>query len=73
MEAAKEPANAADPYTIELRKIADRHNLKIEDIARITGRKQAQTVNGWLEGKPVIPIKALRLLRREVAKQPDIS
>jgi len=65
--AAQKSAKAAHVYTIELKEIAQRHNLKMEDIAEITGRKQAETVEGWLNEKPLIPIKALRLLRRWAA------
>jgi hypothetical protein len=68
-ETAKESAETADPYTIELREIAKRHKLKTKDIAEITDRKQPETIKGWLEGKPVIPIKALRLLRRWTVTQ----
>jgi hypothetical protein len=71
IETAKEPANAAHPYTVELRAIAERHNLKIKEIAKITDRKQSETVSGWLEGKPIVPIKALRLLRRWAVRHPD--
>lgn len=63
-------AKAAHLYIVELRAIAQRHNLKINDIAEITDRKQPETVEGWLNEKPLIPIKALRLLRRWAAKQP---
>jgi hypothetical protein len=70
---AKEPIKAAHPYTIELRAIAKRHNLKIMDITKITSRKKLQTVQGWLEERPIIPIKALRVLRRWAATQPAIG
>ncbi len=73
VEMAQKTGKAAHPYTIELKAIAERHNLKIEDVAKITDRKQAETVEGWLNGKPAIPIKALRLLRRWTAKQPGIG
>jgi hypothetical protein len=67
-ETAQKTAKAAHSYTIELRAIAERHNLKTKDIAKITGRKHSETVEGWLNEKPLIPIKALRLLRRWAAK-----
>jgi len=71
-ETAQKTAKVAHPYIIELRELSERHNLKIEDIAEITGRKQGETIKGWLNGKPIIPIKALRLLRRWAAQQPAI-
>jgi hypothetical protein len=71
-ETAQKTANTADSYTVELREIAEQHNLKLKDIAKITDRKQAETVEGWLDEKPLIPIKALRLLRHWAAKQPGI-
>ena len=70
---AEKPAKVAHPYTIELKAIAERHNLKIEDVAKITDRKFSETVEGWLDEKPLIPIKALRLLRRRAAKQPAMK
>ncbi len=73
VEMAQKTAKAAHPYTIELKAIAERHNLKTKDIAKITGRKQSETVDGWLDENPLVPIKALRLLRRWTAKQPGIS
>jgi hypothetical protein len=72
-ETAQKPAKAADPYTVELREMAEQHNLKTKDIAEITDRRQLETVEGWLDEKPIIPIKALRLLRRWEAKQPAMK
>ncbi len=72
-EMAQKTAKAVHPYTIELKAIAERHNLKTMDIAKITDRKQSETVDGWLDEKPLIPIKALRLLRRWEAKQPAMK
>ena len=69
-DTAQKTAKVAHPYTIEFRAIAERHNLKTKDIAEITGRKQSETVDGWLDEKPLIPIKALRLLRRWTTRQP---
>ena len=71
-KAAHKPAEAAHPLTVELGAIQKRHNLKIADMIRITGRKQPETVSGWLDGNPVIPIKAMRLIRRWARHQPSI-
>jgi len=46
-ETAKAADAPADPATGELAEICDQHGLTIEDLARITGRKQPQTVAGW--------------------------
>jgi hypothetical protein len=71
-EAAHETAKAAHPLTVELGAIQKRHNLKTVDIIRITGRKQPETISGWLVGNPTIPIKAMRLIRRWARHQPAI-
>lgn len=70
-EAAERTAETASYLTVEFKEIAGRHNLKTEDIAKITHRKKSETVEGWLAEKPVIPIKALRLLRRWAAGDPS--
>jgi len=71
-ETAKAADAPADPATGELAEICDQHGLTIEDLARITGRKQPQTVAGWLGGRPPIPIKALRLVRKWAASRPPV-
>jgi hypothetical protein len=71
-EAAKVPVKTAEPLTVELRAIQERHSLTIKDLARITGRKHLRTVEGWLTGKPEIPIKAMRLIRKWSKENPAI-
>ena len=61
---AKENGHAATPVNKEFKRIIERHNLKRQDIADITGRKQLETVDSWLNGNQQIPVKALRALRR---------
>lgn len=69
---ATENGHAATPTNKEFAAIVERHTLKKEDIARITGRKQTSTVEAWLCGQQEIPVKALRLLRRWAAGRPPI-
>ncbi len=61
---AKENGHAATPVNKEFERIIERHNLKRQDIANITGRKQLETIDSWLNGNQHIPVKALRALRR---------
>ncbi len=69
---AEEAAHAAHPLTKELARIVARHNLSIKDLADITGRKQLETVDGWMRGNPVIPIKAMREIRRWAGSRPPV-
>ncbi len=43
--------------------LVKRHNLTPEVVAKITGRKNIQTVKRWMSGNSPIPEKALRTLR----------
>ena len=61
---AKENGHAATPINKDFAKIIARHNLKKQDIADITGRKQLETIDSWLDGNQEIPVKALRALRK---------
>ncbi len=71
-DVSRKPAQAAHPLTVELREIKKRHNLKTEDIIQVAGRKQPATAQDWLNGSPVIPIKAMRLIRRWAKQHPAI-
>lgn len=71
-EVLRKPAQAAHPLTVELGEIKKRHNMKIEDIIQVAGRKQPETVKDWLSGSAVIPIKAMRLIRRWAKQNPAI-
>lgn len=55
--------------TEELIAIKEFNWLTTERIAQITQRKMVETIEDWLSGEPVIPIKALRLLRKWHKKQ----
>ncbi len=74
-EAAKTANKTAEdlhPYTIEFREMRKRHTLSLKVISDITGRRQQLTVGGWLNERPVIPIKSLRLLRKWARQRPLI-
>ena len=70
--AAKENGHAATPINKEFARLIVRHGLKKQDIADITGRKQLETVESWLNGKQEIPVKALRALRKWAAGRPAV-
>jgi len=59
--------------TEELIAIKEFNWLTTERIAQITQRKMVETIDGWLLGDPVIPIKALRLLRKWHKKKGGVS
>ena len=59
--------------TEELIAIKEFNWLTTERIAQIAQRKTVETINGWLLGDPVIPIKALRLLRKWHKKKGGVS
>jgi hypothetical protein len=69
-ETAKETGQTASPVHHAFIRIIERHNLKLMDIARITGRKQTQTVASWVSGKQPIPEKAMRAMRKWSAGRP---
>ena len=71
-ETAKENGHAATPINKDFEKIIARHNLKKQDIADITGRKQLETIGSWLNGKQEIPVKALRALRKWSNSRPAV-
>lgn len=59
--------------TEELIAIKEYNCLTTEKIAQITQRKMVETIDGWLLGDPVIPIKALRLVRKWHKKKGGVS
>ena len=69
---AKENGHAATTINKDFAKIIARHNLKKQDIADITGRKQLETIDSWLDGKQEIPVKALRSLRKWSNSRPAV-
>jgi hypothetical protein len=71
-ETAKETGRTATPVNQEFMEIMARHNLQLKEIARITGRKQTQTVASWVSGKQAIPEKAMRAMRKWSVGRPAV-
>jgi len=53
----------------ELVELATKHNLTIDQILKITGRKKPKTCEEWLSGKVPIPARALRAIKAWANRQ----
>ena len=65
--------NPTTLLTEELWAIQKYNKLSADKIAQIAKKRKGSTVKRWLRGEPVIPIKALRRIRKWHKKQGGFS